>query len=82
MYQTTSCKPVPLSDIDKMTTKTFITIKDKVRSLKKPICKGLNCQEITVADHSGAARLSVWENKINREKVTVLKMCLCMNTLG
>lgn len=68
---TTSGKPVPLSDIDKMPTKTFITIEVKVRSVKEPIfieSKGLTCQEITVADQSGAARLSVWENEINTLK--------------
>lgn len=68
---TTSGKPVPLSDTDKMPTKTFITTEVKVCSVKEPIfieSKGLNCQEITVADQNGAARLSIWENEINTMK--------------
>ena len=82
---TTSGKPVPLRDIDKMPTQTFITIEIKVSSVKEPIfieSKGLSCQEMTVANQSGAVRLSLWENEINtmkRVKGTVLKMCLCVN---
>ena len=62
---------MPLCDVEKIPTKTFLTIEIKVLSIMEPKLiesKQLNCQEMIVADESEAIRLSVWENEVNSMK--------------
>ena len=73
MPPTSSGNAVPLCDIEKIPTKTFIIIDSEVKvlSVMEPKLierKQLNCQEMIVADESGALRLSVWKNEVNSMK--------------
>ena len=71
MHLISSGNAVPVCDVEKIPTKTSITIEVKVLSVMEPKLiesKQLNCQEMIVADESGAIRLSVLENEVNSMK--------------